>query len=194
MQSCSEDFWAITRIFLIVLSGLLVCSCVKAESQQNTSQTEPASEPYAFDGSSLSKPKPSWPEEGLPERMREIMEQAPRIQIFAVETCPDGGTTLTPNESGKFQGCKVLRQAKVTDAEQKKKLVTRIISAVEPSDRGAACFNPRHGIRAEHDGKRVELLICFECENFRGASSLGSFAGGFSLAAEKPFEQFLNRK
>jgi hypothetical protein len=25
------------------------------------------------------------------------------------------------------------------------------------------CFQPRHGIIAEHLGKRVELLICFEC-------------------------------
>ena len=28
------------------------------------------------------------------------------------------------------------------------------------------CFNPRHGIRATHDGKTVELVICFECSSF----------------------------
>jgi hypothetical protein len=27
----------------------------------------------------------------------------------------------------------------------------------------ARCFIPRHGIRATHDGKTVELVICFEC-------------------------------
>lgn len=27
----------------------------------------------------------------------------------------------------------------------------------------AACFNPRHGLRAVHAGHTVDLVICFEC-------------------------------
>jgi len=185
------------RVLLIVVGGLLACACVKSTHQplQNAPQNTPTPETYTFDGSSLSTPEPSWPEEGLPERIREILEKADRIQIYKIEVCQNDGTTLTQKKKGKFQGCKILRQANVTDAEQKEKLVTTIRSATESYlSLGAACFSPRHGIRAEHDGKRVELLICFECMNFQGASSLGSFAGGFSPAAEKVFEEFLNRK
>jgi hypothetical protein len=29
--------------------------------------------------------------------------------------------------------------------------------------RVAACFNPRHGIRASREGKTIDLVICFEC-------------------------------
>ena len=25
------------------------------------------------------------------------------------------------------------------------------------------CFQPRHGVRATHDGKTADFLICFEC-------------------------------
>lgn len=27
----------------------------------------------------------------------------------------------------------------------------------------AACFDPRHGVRAVHGGHTVDLVICFEC-------------------------------
>jgi hypothetical protein len=30
-------------------------------------------------------------------------------------------------------------------------------------NRAAACFKPRHGVRATHDGKTVDLVICFVC-------------------------------
>jgi hypothetical protein len=26
------------------------------------------------------------------------------------------------------------------------------------------CFDPRHAIRVQHEGKSIYLLICFECE------------------------------
>ena len=49
--------------------------------------------------------------------------------------------------------------------------ILKSLNMAHPGERGhrrsllqsAACFNPRHGIRATHDGKTVDLVICFEC-------------------------------
>jgi hypothetical protein len=45
---------------------------------------------------------------------------------------------------------------------------TTILAALEKGIKdapkfAATCLRPRHGIRATHDGKTVELVICFEC-------------------------------
>jgi hypothetical protein len=45
------------------------------------------------------------------------------------------------------------------------------LDMAHPGERGhrrsllqsAACFNPRHDIRATHEGKTVDLVICYEC-------------------------------
>src|SRR5262249_56401493 len=63
-----------------------------------------------------------------------------------------------------FHGWKVLGSTTVKDAETVKKLAAAFKKGVEENNGiVAACFNPRHGIRLTHDGKTVDLVICFEC-------------------------------
>ena len=55
----------------------------------------------------------------------------------------------------------------------------------------AGCFKPRHGIRAVVDGKKVELVICYEC------LSMSVYVDGKRSSAltvkgpEKVFNKFL---
>ena len=136
-------------------------------------------------------------EERFPKGAREIMEAADRIRVYELKECGFSvfTPTLTPIEKNKFQGCTLDRQTEVRDQKLRKELVERIWHAIASSGNGNACFEPRHGIRAEHDGRRVELIICFECENFRGVSTVGNFGGGFfATGVEEFFERILSRK
>lgn len=135
-------------------------------------------------------------DERFPKRQNEVLQNAQRIDVYEIEQCGAMGQELWPVEKGKFQGCRVLRHAKVSDLEQRKELIESILYSIGSSGNGNACFGPRHGIRASHNGERMELLICFECENFRGVTRSDSetFGGGFSPASEKLFERVLAAK
>jgi hypothetical protein len=132
------------------------------------------------------------------------MQSAQFIDVYEIEQCGATGYELSPLEKGRFQGCRVLRHAKVSDPEERKELIEGLLYSIGSSGNGNACFSPRHGIRASHGGERIELLICFECEIFQGAPSSkavafdGSysenFGGGFSTASQELFERILAAK
>ncbi|MCW1925204.1 hypothetical protein OKA05_21775 [Luteolibacter arcticus] len=71
----------------------------------------------------------------------------------------------------KFHRYPILGRAKVTDAIARKELLTELAKSIRASIRkdGAVeaflCFNPRHGIIYTKGDKKLELLICFECES-----------------------------
>ena len=52
----------------------------------------------------------------------------------------------------------------------------------------ARCFSPRHGIRAVHDGKTADFIICFECAQVR-VNVDGKEAQGF-LISDSPATVF----
>jgi hypothetical protein len=51
-------------------------------------------------------------------------------------------------------------------ADTRKQLVETFLKGMEGKIDPAKCFDPRHGIRATHGGKTVELVICFHCSQF----------------------------
>jgi hypothetical protein len=111
----------------------------------------------------------------IPDKARAILEKAEQIELLSID--PE-----RPKENPKddFHGWKVLGKTVVKDAEVRKKLVAAFQKGVEENKGEAAlCFNPRHGIRASHDGKTADFLICFEC--FHGHTYVG----------EKEIEGFL---
>jgi len=148
--------------------------------------------------------------ERFPNRQREVLQNAQHIDVYEIEVCGLMEEELLPIERGKFQGCRILRQVKVSNTEQRKELIEGILYSIGSSGNGNACFSPRHGIRAVHNGERIELLICFECENFRGvppphyvsvpgrdsgtfaSRDFETFSGGLSRASEQLFERILS--
>lgn len=64
-----------------------------------------------------------------------------------------------------FHGYDILGRADITDVNEQRALIRALASGVRESDGHTAilCFNPRHGLHVEENGKSVDFVICFEC-------------------------------
>ena len=91
----------------------------------------------------------------LPDAVVKALEKADNLAVYSL-----GGETT---EMDGWHGAKVLGQTTVKGEAPQKALAVAVKKAVEEGDRGSRCFIPRHGVRATHDGKTYDLLICFEC-------------------------------
>ncbi len=153
-------------------------------------------------------------DERFPKRQLEVLQNAKQIEVYEVDVtftqgCPSD-QELLPIKKNEFQGCRVLRHARVSDPEERKEFVDTVIYSIASWPNSNACWGPRHGIRAVHNEERIELLICFECENFRGAPTYGSssvkdvagnyvggnrerFGGSISPEIEPLFERILSK-
>ncbi len=186
----------IVRAKVLIISCFLVAmtGCAQTASPPNQVTVQPTapvpSTPYHFPD--LSESELVTLDEHLPKKSRQILEAADQIDLFETEICL-AGWKLMPIKSGEFQGCAVKRHVAITDAKKREELVKAIFYAIGSPDVEAACISPRHGIRAEANGKRLEMLICFHCHNFRGVSTYSNFRGAFSLAPEELFETLLTR-
>lgn len=151
--------------------------------------------------------------ERFPSKQLEVFKNADQINVYEVDvtftpSCPSS-EELPPIQKNKFQGCRVLRHTRITDAQKLKEFVDAVFYSIGSWHSGNACWSPRHGVRAVKGDQRVELLICFECENFRGAPAFGPplvrtfdgnyiggrerFGGGISPAIEPLFETILSK-
>jgi hypothetical protein len=89
--------------------------------------------------------------------VKEILEKADTFELYSLDPGPR-------KVAGGFHGWKVLGKTPVKDAAARKRILAAVYKGLADSDGTVAnCFNPRHGIRATHKGKTVDLVICFEC-------------------------------
>ncbi len=182
-------------LFLVLIfSAGCATETTRSQQQPTTAQGIPtptvASTPFAFP--KLSDSDSSRLNERLPKKSRRVLEQAEEVEIFEIEICREGfSPELEQIVPDKFQGCPIKRKAKITDANLKQQILDGLFYAASSSDSGAMCFSPRHGVRATYKGERVDLVVCFQCGNFRGASSVGRVGGAMSDAPKELFEQVL---
>jgi hypothetical protein len=98
-------------------------------------------------------------ENKLPNDAKTILEKAESIELLSLDP-----TRRQEKSKDDFHGWKVLGKTILKKEDDRKTAWTAIEKGIKDNDgSAAACFNPRHGIRATHDGKTVELVICFEC-------------------------------
>jgi len=96
----------------------------------------------------------------LPPRTVAVLEQADQFELLALSP------TSTKSDQS-FHGYAVLGAAKISQTDTRRRLVSALRQSMRESDGTlAACFHPRHGIRATRNGKQVDLVICFECLSF----------------------------
>jgi hypothetical protein len=97
----------------------------------------------------------------LPEEARTVLEKAETLELLSLDPVP-------PKEkpADGFHGYKVLGKTTVK-GDVRKELVGAFLKGMEGDIQPAKCFDPRHGIRATHDGKTFEVVICFECAQFK---------------------------
>ena len=110
----------------------------------------------------------AWPDPGenFPSVFRSVLENADRIEVFALHPFPyEAEGKAAPGQD--FQGYKILGQAKIESESARKELVSLLYRGMGEPAPFAACFNPRHGIRALRGESIVELVICFQCNTVR---------------------------
>jgi len=108
----------------------------------------------AFAGGAIAQDQDQ-EENKLPVEVVKVLEKAGELEVYSLSG---------DREKGKdgLRGFKVLGKTTVK-GEAAGKLVAVVKKGVEEGGDGARCFIPRHAIRATHDGKTVDLVICFEC-------------------------------
>ena len=166
-------------LLIIILWSMLSLSCAENTTRRHQEVPQPPT-PGTFPD--LNEAEMKRLDERLPKDARDILESSKTLELVeTTDTCGYGGYDPPIK---KFKGCDVRRRTLITDSSIKRKLLNSVFSAAATSSSGNACWAGVHGLRAESEGKIVEMLICFECENFRGATSQStrSFGGGFSPA------------
>jgi hypothetical protein len=94
----------------------------------------------------------------LPELAKAILDKSSEISLYSLD--PEAKA----DKENELHGWKVLGKTTVKEAEARNKLLSALEKSIaEPGRGGFKCFDPRHAIRATHDGKSVDLVICFEC-------------------------------
>ncbi len=111
----------------------------------------------------------------LPPAALEILQKAESLEVYSLNPDPLDVKPGAKREEGKeelFHDWPVLGKTTVKNADKGKSLLTALQKGIAENEGvAAACFNPRHGVRATLEGKTVDLVICFECY------SLQIFAG-----------------
>lgn len=111
-----------------------------------------------------------------------------RLTLFSLDPSPVEGEKSKETFRGYTVLGKVLIAGSGLQADVKKSLYRAInVGWVQ-----AACFNPRHGLRAEMNGKSVDLVICFECSSllvYAGEEEGGAAIS--SISAERLYNRIL---
>lgn len=100
----------------------------------------------------------------MPAEAQAILEKATPYELLSLEPSGSDDDEDKDKKVEKFHGWRVLGKTAVKEADARKTVLTALVKGMAENDGSAAkCFNPRHGLRAVHDKKTVDLVICFEC-------------------------------
>jgi hypothetical protein len=106
----------------------------------------------------------AWNMRRLPAEVAAVLRSADTIELLSIQPGIRRGEIDEGDDRPKFHSWPVLGQTELKNGADRERLYDALCAGVA-SNPGmvAGCFNPRHGIRAEHDGHTTELVICFEC-------------------------------
>lgn len=110
---------------------------------------------------------------GLDPDVKNAFETPDTLEIFAIEPpfnrAAKAGEVAPKPTNAKLYEFPIYGSVHVSGTE-KAEVVSRVsrglVRAKEESTGAAECFDPRHAIRATHQGHTVDLLICFYCSNY----------------------------
>lgn len=189
---------------LIALSLLILaagCAVKNSQPQSAVAQTQPTpqstpSKVYEFP--QLTPSQSRILDRQFPKDARQILEQSEELELLSIKPCfvslnaNLSLAALEGNNPEQFQGCQILKRVVITDASMKRKLLDALYYGIDSPSMTAACFSPRQGIRGISNSAKVELVICFQCHNFRGAMKSGTFGGSISNAPQEFFNSVLS--
>jgi len=96
-------------------------------------------------------------EHKLPQSVVNILQKAEKLTLYSLDPDP------RLNDKNAFHDVHVLGAAELKNAPRETLLKALDQGIADDKVTAQACFNPRHGIRAEHDGKTVDIVVCFQC-------------------------------
>lgn len=159
------------RYFLLLSLFLLPeLGCAAKSSVNNLSDAQVGGspklsiEPTPYQRLQLSQSESRALDRSLPQSARQILEHADALEPTFFED--------KPGEGG------IEKRVEIRDAGSKSELLDALYAGMVAPVVENACFKPRHSVRATYEGETVELLICFECHNYRGSISGGKSFGG----------------
>lgn len=122
----------------------------------------------------------------FPKGSYEAFLKSEKLTLFALnpEKAAEGAENL--------QGWAIVGKVPVPELRYQNELKAAFIREMARA-KAAACFNPRHGLRAEtDDGKTIDLIICFECNSFQVHYGSERANGAINKTyLEDPFNQIL---
>jgi hypothetical protein len=124
-------------------------------------------------------------------KLAEHLNKAGRIDLLRVNprAIPKG----TKPKKKAFHGYEILFEVQI-EAKQRKQAADFLGKTFHWNEvRKAACFHPRHGLRAISGKRTLEFLICFECnrvEVFEGGKCVENLPLGFT-DKKNPIEQII---
>jgi hypothetical protein len=105
-------------------------------------------------------PRDSTGDGGLPTDVQNILAHPDRIELLSLQPTP----FPRPEPAHAFHDWKVLGRVTVLNSWTQGKIIRAVKKGIADSDGSvAACFNPRHGIRAVRGEHTADLVLCFEC-------------------------------
>ncbi len=94
----------------------------------------------------------------LPPNATELLEQADRLEIFALGDMPDEG----PANGEHFDDRPILARV-VVDERERVAVAAGLYRALQGGAGQGLCFAPHHGVRAQKGAELLELSICYSC-------------------------------
>jgi hypothetical protein len=96
----------------------------------------------------------------IPADVKTALDKAETFELYSL----DPGPGEKEDVKNGFHAWHVLGKTTIKKADTRKEVIAALAKGVEANKGEAAkCFDPRHGIRVVHDGKTIDLVICFRC-------------------------------
>lgn len=100
----------------------------------------------------------------LSSAAQELLQDADELEIMALHPSPHSEAGKPTDGVDDFHGYKILGRAAIgATAEQDEVIGHLYRGIIDSGGIVAACFNPRHGIRATRGKESVDFVICYEC-------------------------------
>jgi len=96
-----------------------------------------------------------------------------------------------PETDETFHGYPVLGKVQIKDPAKRASIMAALKKGIDNADGMAKCFWPRHGIRATKNGKTIEYVVCFECQQLTIHTNNGSNRKAITRDPQSVFNKHL---
>jgi hypothetical protein len=124
----------------------------------------------------------------IPASVKTALDKAETFELYSL----DPGRGEKEDVKGGFHAWRVLGKTTIKDGDTRKAVIAALSRGIEEKGDPADCFDPRHGIRVVHEGKTIDLVICFRCQQvqvFHGDKRSDGFLT--TASPQKTFDKVL---